>query len=67
MSDQTDLYRAAVVRFAGDLEVDGQRFHDNARLDVLLEGQWVHVRVPGQDAAHYTLPVHAVAGIHWAD
>ncbi|SEM62520.1 hypothetical protein [Streptacidiphilus jiangxiensis] len=67
MEQQADPYRPAVVRFAGDVEVDGRTFSDNMRLAVWIQGDWIHVRVPGTAAPHYCLPVHAVAGVHWED
>lgn len=67
MEPQVDPYRPAVVRFAGDVEVNGRTFSGNMRLDVWIHGAWIHVRVPGTEAPRYSLPVPAVAGVHWED
>ncbi|MEY9874453.1 hypothetical protein ABH931_003953 [Streptacidiphilus sp. MAP12-33] len=67
MEPHEDPYRPAIVRFAGDVEVNGRTFSGNMRLAVWVHGAWIHVRVPGSAAPHYSLPVHAVSGVHWED
>lgn len=67
MEPQEDPYRPSIVRFAGNVEVNGRTFSGNMRLDVWLHGAWIHVRVPGAAAPHYSLPVQAVSGVHWQD
>jgi hypothetical protein len=67
MQPQDDQYRPAVVRFAGNVEVNGRTFSGNMRLEVRLHGAWIHIRVPGAAAPQYSLPVQAVAGVHWED
>lgn len=67
MDRQDDAYRPATVRLAGEVEVAGQTFGGNMRLDVCLHDAWIDVRIPGEAASDYSLPIHAVAGIHWED
>lgn len=67
MDRQDETYRPATVRFAGEVEVNGRTFRGNMRLEVWLHDAWIHFRVPGEAASHYSLPIHAVAGVHWGD
>jgi len=65
MDRQDDAYRPATVRFAGEVEVAERTFRGNMRLDVWLHDAWIDVRIPGEADSDYSLPIHAVAGIHW--
>jgi hypothetical protein len=65
MDWQDAPYRPATVRFAGEVEVNGRTFRGNMRLDVWLHEGWIHIHIADEAAPLYSLPIHAVAGIHW--